>query len=71
MNSTPVNDVPSSPKLSEEEDDDDDDPNKPLAYGWDYNDAFDNPDEEEEPEVLDEDELYARGLDKDKKNEND
>ena len=28
--------------------------------GWGYNDAFDKPDEEEEPEILDEDELYAR-----------
>ena len=60
------NDPPTSPKLSEEVDpEDDDQSNGEYSFGWGYNDAFDKPDEEEEPEILDEDELYARGLDKD------
>ncbi len=36
-----------------------------YGYGWSYNDAFDKPDDEErKKEDLDEDELYASGLDK-------
>jgi hypothetical protein len=38
-----------------------------YGYGWGYNDAFDKPEDEEEAEILDEDELYAKGLDKDDK----
>ena len=33
-----------------------------YGYGWDYKDDFDQPSEEEDKEILDEDELYARGL---------
>ncbi|MDC1175270.1 hypothetical protein OAT67_07730, partial [Bacteriovoracaceae bacterium] len=59
---------PQTTKLSEEvtDDDNEDETAGEYGFGWGYNDAFDKPDEEEEPEVLDEDELYARGLDKDK-----
>ena len=60
-------DPPTTPKLSEEVDPEEEDTQAgEYSFGWGYNDAFDKPDEEEEPEILDEDELYARGLDKDK-----
>ena len=60
---------PSGPKLNEEYNPDDEDEDLgqgDYSYGWGYNDAFDSPDEDEEPEILDEDELYARGIDKKK-----
>jgi hypothetical protein len=64
------NEPPTTPKLSEEVDPEDDQTGAgEYGFGWGYNDAFDKPDEEEEPEILDEDELYARGLDKKKEKE--
>ncbi|MDD0852671.1 histone protein, partial [Halobacteriovorax sp. GB3] len=57
------------PLLEEEynPDDNEGDDSSQFGYGWGYNDAFDKPDEEEEPDLLDEDERYALGLDKDDK----
>ena len=44
-------------------DDESEDDDENLGYGWGYEDAFDRPEEEEETgELLDEDELYARGM---------
>lgn len=59
--------TPGAVKLSEEynPEDDDDAEEGNFGYGWGYNDAFDKPDDEEESPYLDEDELYAQGLDED------
>jgi len=45
-----------NPNDEEAEEDEDAD------YGWGYNDGFDKPEEEESDDLLDEDELYAKGL---------
>ena len=52
-------------------DDEKDDEVSNFGYGWGYNDEFDKPEDEDEVNPYDEDELYAKGLDKanDKKNE--
>ena len=66
------NEPPTTPKLSEEVDPEEEETGAgEYGFGWGYNDAFDKPDEEEEPEILDEDEIYARGLDKKKEKKKD
>ncbi|WP_290734943.1 histone protein [Halobacteriovorax sp. JY17] len=46
-------------------DDEKDDEVANFGYGWGYNDEFDKPEDEDEINPFDEDELYAKGLDRD------
>ncbi len=59
--------TPGAVKLSEEYNPEDDEETEEgnFGYGWGYNDAFDKPDDEESSPYIDEDELYAQGLDDD------
>ena len=53
---------------NQEDDDLDDEPAGKQGYGWEYEDGFDDPEEEEDSALSsdDEDERYAKGMDKDK-----